>query len=174
MNNAVEYNTVVGISSDYFVSLGKKNIPANSILITTPGKVIFNETLPNDFDYINNAKNLSLNGDDIVSKGESPAKAIEKYVPHAAVTKSNLSNIVQKLNDKYETEQVAEYMDNIKNTGFKMCTKSGITMSIFDLPEYTGKEKFISAGEEEIVDYKNDFDLGLSNDNERYIKVIQI
>ncbi|UVD81921.1 DNA-directed RNA polymerase subunit beta' [Mycoplasma iguanae] len=66
------------------------------------------------------------------------------------------------------TNAVAEVLDKIKDLGFKYSTKSGITMSIFDIKLSPNKNKIIEEGEEYIEKLKKLFAHGLVTDDERY------
>ncbi|MGY6172309.1 DNA-directed RNA polymerase subunit beta' [Candidatus Mycoplasma pogonae] len=66
------------------------------------------------------------------------------------------------------TNAVAEVLDKIKDIGFEYSTKSGITMSIFDIKVAPNKDKIIQQGEEYTDKLKKMFNQGLITDDERY------
>jgi len=60
------------------------------------------------------------------------------------LTKKKLSSLIDDLIEKFGGKIAAETLDKIKNLGFDFATKSGITMSIFDMTtplEKTKKKK---------------------------------
>jgi len=73
-NNKLHPHAIIGIATKAYP---EKNLPAEGILITTGGKVILNEALPKDMQYLNDANYMDhLNPNDIVTKGNDVRKAI--------------------------------------------------------------------------------------------------
>jgi DNA-directed RNA polymerase subunit beta' len=65
-------------------------------------------------------------------------------------------------------------MDAIKGLGFRYSTKSGITVSAFDIPIYQKKLQYIEATDEQVAKLKYQFKRGLLTDDERYKKVVSL
>ncbi|GHU50201.1 hypothetical protein FACS189459_3650 [Bacilli bacterium] len=170
-NNLVAYNTLIGLGSNAYP---EKKIP-NGVLITTPGKVIFNNALPADFPYVNDAKNLfTINEKDIVKHGEDVRNAIKNHVLNTQIIKSNLQAIVLKLNSLYPVHIVAETMDKIKDVCFNYSTYSCVTFSMLDFPEYNKKQAYFSEADAKIQKIKELYNDGLLTDDERYVMTIDI
>ncbi|MBR2857776.1 hypothetical protein IKE96_00975, partial [bacterium] len=55
----VGIHSLIGISTNVYAKKGFHEEGLDGILITTPGKVIFNDNLPEDFNYINSPKNIN-------------------------------------------------------------------------------------------------------------------
>ena len=127
-----------------------KKIPLNSYLITTPGKLLFNDSLPSDMEYVNEIVNNEcvLDKADIVclSKHQSNAD-VNKIVAHqpdklveflksrplkSAVTKADLSVLITQLYETHASE-IAPVLDRIKSLGFNFASVSGISIAYNDL-----------------------------------------
>jgi DNA-directed RNA polymerase subunit beta' len=65
-------------------------------------------------------------------------------------------------------------MDAIKGLGLRYSTKSGITVSAFDIPVYEKKAEYIKVADEEVSKLKAQFKRGLLTDDERYKKTVQL
>ena len=70
------------------------------------------------------------------------------------------------------TNMIGDVLNNIKETGFKYSTKSGISMSIFDIIPSTTKDENVVKGEAYVQKLKKLHDTGLLTDAERYSLVI--
>jgi DNA-directed RNA polymerase subunit beta' len=67
---------------------------------------------------------------------------------------------------------IGSVLNNIKETGFKFSTKSGISMSIFDIIPSKTKQKHVEEGEKYVQKLKKFYESGLLTDAERYSLVI--
>ena len=79
---------------------------------TTPGRVFFNEALPEGFRYVN----------DVVGKRNTP-----------------IGTIVEELSANYPKHVVASSLDRIKALGFRFAAQSGLTISINDVADAAGQ-----------------------------------
>ncbi|BAC43870.1 DNA-directed RNA polymerase subunit beta' [Malacoplasma penetrans] len=169
----VHVHSIIGIPTSAFP---KKQFPKDGILITTVGKVILNDVLPEEMSYLNNPDNLEeLSDNDIVEWGKDYRTFIEKKKVYKAFTKKTLSEIVNILHRKYSDaslEIVPSTMDKIKDIGFEYSTKSATTISAFDVPEYTEKEKYFEETDKKVEEMKKYYQKGLLTDDERYKKVV--
>lgn len=112
---------------------------------TTAGRILFNNVLPSDFDFIN-----------------------------TEVVKKVISSTVDKVINKYGFDATPALLDALKVFGFKFATKSGTTIGIDDaLVPPEKKDIVIEAHKAEalIVDQFMD---GLISDDERYNKLIEL
>ena len=111
---------------------------------TTLGLALFNETLPEGYEYV-------------------------QY----RVGKKEIGKIVAELVEKYTRVEVAQALDRIKDAGFYWATRSGVSMSIadanFDLKGEFDKarSKMIIEGEKEHTKIQEKYDNGLTSDIER-------
>ncbi len=166
--NKVHAHSIIGISTKCFP---EKKFNNDGILITTVGKVIFNDLLPADMPYVNNADTLDTK-DDIVVSGADPRNFIKNRIPYKAFDKKAVSNLINLLHKKYPLHIIPMIMDKIKDIGFEYSTKSATTISAFDVPTYTQKEKYFDEVDKKIDIYKAQFQKGLLTDDERYQRVV--
>jgi DNA-directed RNA polymerase subunit beta' len=173
-DDIVAFDAIVGISSNNYTN---KQIPANKIVVTTVGKIIFNSILPNDFTFVNNGQKLfGLASNDFLPENTNIADFIkESYILKESISKKELNQIIFQLFKTYDYNIVAKTADAIKEIGFKYATKSGISFSYFDLPKNIDdkKDESISAALQDVKKYKNQYRNGLLTDDERYLRVIK-
>jgi len=114
-------------------------------IITSVGRIIFNEALPVKLRFVNET-----------------------------VGKSKVRNLVKECLRHYGEEATIDLLDQIKNTSFKYITKSGLSWGMDDIPHLYEKDQMIvdaSAQAEEISEQYRD---GLLTDSERYSKIIEL
>lgn len=112
---------------------------------TSVGRLLFNSSLPEDFDYINEE-----------------------------ITSKRMSSLVDDLIRLYGIPETPKILDKIKNFGYKWVTQAGITWGIDNVMVPEGKKEIIKAGrkkEEKVVTQYNE---GLLSEEERYRKTIEI
>ncbi|MEA1964505.1 MAG: DNA-directed RNA polymerase subunit beta' [Candidatus Aerophobetes bacterium] len=112
---------------------------------TTPGRVIFNQALPEGMEFKN-----------------------------CLIDKKVLKEIVSEIWKKYGNICTVEVLDKIKKLGFEYATNSGLTFSISDIPNIPDKEKFLQEMEEEAEGYNMRAEDGEISEEERYIDVIDL
>ena len=90
------------------------------------------------------------------------------------INKSLLGKIIEKTFELHGNIDTVNFVDHIKELGFKYSTKGAITISLGDInvPEY--KKDLLAKAEEEVEKYEIAFRRGLISDDERYEKVIEI
>lgn len=115
----------------------------DKVIDTTPGRVIFNELLPEEMRF----RNIVIN-------------------------RKALSTIVDECLNIFGTEKTIELLDNMKKTGFEYATKSGLTIGIDDMISLKHKDKIWSKGTKEVMDINRAHQNGLISETERYNKVI--
>jgi DNA-directed RNA polymerase subunit beta' len=99
---------------------------------TTVGRLMFNEKLPKDFGFINNA-----------------------------VKASGIKRIITTAIKKYTSEEVEALIDSIKTLGFYGSTVSGISVSVFDNQMVPEKDRFIEEAEKKVTGVDADYQEGL-------------
>ena len=169
-NKAIHIHSVIGIHTDNFKN---KKLPKEGVLITTPGKILLNEVLPDNFPYINCA-NANTPESDIVSAGNDVRKVIEERPISEPHSKKVLSTIVDILYKNYPIEIVPETMDKIKYLGFHYSTISSTTISVFDVPKYDKKYEYFKEGDKQVLRLKQQFKKGLLTDDERYQRIVKL
>ncbi len=112
---------------------------------TTVGRVIVNNILPEEMDYI----------DDLIDK-----KRLSKLVNETYLIAGNKKTVI--------------FLDKLKNLGFDAATKAGLSIAISDILIPNKKHKIIAAAQKEVDDIQDKFKRHVLTDGERYNKVIDI
>ncbi len=163
------------VAKDFDKAINMKGLPSTCIMITSVGKLIFNDILPESMTYINDGKDINtVDKDRLVPAGTDVRKIIDKISPANPFTKKTLQSIVNALYTKFPVEVVAKTMDAIKDTGFTYSTKSSVTISAFDLPGYHKKTEYFKDADAKVARLKKQFEKGLLTDDERYTRVVRI
>lgn len=158
----------------------KKFLPEydHKILITTVGKLLFNELLPPTFPYVNNPEDImSLGENDLIDFPTDYRVFIkQKKVFYKPFNRKTLSDVVNYLNKKFSTYPfiVSRTMDKIKDIGFEFSTKSSTTISAFDVPKYLKKNEYFQTTDQKVEKMKQFYEKGLLTDDERYSKIVHI
>ncbi len=125
---------------------------------TTPGRIIFNEGLPQDLGYVDRTKEENL----------------FELELNTLVDKSLLGDIVERCYRLHGTTVTAEVLDRIKRKGFDYATKAGITIGITDIEVPEEKEKILSEADEKVDQVELLYRRGLISEDERYEKTLDI
>ncbi len=116
------------------------------VLVTTSlGQALFNETLPDDYPYV-----------------------------QEVADKNELSRIVNDLAERYPKTTVAATLDNIKDAGFHWATRSGVTVALSDILTPPNKREIVAGYEKLAADVQVEFEKGMITDNERRQELIRI
>jgi DNA-directed RNA polymerase subunit beta' len=105
---------------------------------TTVGRLLFNEKLPKDFGFINDA-----------------------------VKASGIKRIITTAIKRYTSEEVEAIIDSIKKLGFYGSTVSGISVSVFDNKMVPEKDTFIQDAEKKVTGVEADYQEGLITNDEK-------
>ena len=115
-------------------------------LITTIGKLIFNDKFPADFPYINDVEGDSLKRTPdrcFVDFGTDIRKHIKNQPIAPEFNKKNLSKVIAEVFARYKTEGSSEVLDAIKDLGFEYSTVAGMTISLSDINVAPHKQHFV-------------------------------
>ncbi|WP_054951009.1 DNA-directed RNA polymerase subunit beta' [Numidum massiliense] len=161
-------------------SLGKTSFSEQqqeALIVTTAGKVIFNEIFPADFPYINapgTDSSLERTPDEffIFEKGQDVRAAIQASEPRDAVVKKYLGLIIAECFRRYGTTETSVIMDNVKAAGFKYSTRAGITIAVSDVIVPAEKERILDEANDRVQMVMKQFRRGLITEEERYERVI--
>jgi DNA-directed RNA polymerase subunit beta' len=110
---------------------------------TTIGRVMFNEILPTELDYVNKP-----------------------------VNKKDLARIVGEVHQRLGTTACMNFLDNLKELGFHHATEGGISIGIDDIIIPPEKGEIIAAAQKIVDGYVRDHRDGVITNRERYNKVI--
>ncbi len=150
----------------------------NSYVVTTYGKIIFNEVFPQSFPYVNEPtlENLTTetNPKFFVKRGQDYSTYIKELPLVAPFKKDFLSMIVAEVFKQAKLTETSKTLDKMKDLGFKYSTIAGITISAFDVVNIEKKNEIIEASEEKVKKYKAMFRRGLITEEERKTNVIKV
>ena len=146
-------------------------------LVTTPGKIIFNEIFPDTFQYINDGSAANATkatpSKYFIEKGKNIPEEIKNMPLVNAFNKGAIVRLIAQIYKRYQTTETSIMLDAIKDLGFKYSTLSGISISIDEFKDSEIKDEVIKEATEKVEKITKQFKRGLITDNERYESVIQ-
>ena len=149
----------------------------NHYLVTTVGKIKFNEILPDTFAYINepsdeNISNITPNKY-FLPMGTNIPEAIREMPLVNAFAKGTLEKIIAQVFKRYKTTETSTMLDNLKDLGFKYSTISGITVSMADVEISKNKDQIVDEAQKLVDKINKQYKRGLITEEERFNKVIE-
>ncbi|MCM3676223.1 MULTISPECIES: DNA-directed RNA polymerase subunit beta' [Peribacillus] len=148
------------------------------LLITTVGKLIFNEILPKSFPYINEPTRYNLETKTpekyFVEKGANIPELINAQPAIDPFKKQILGNIIAEVFKRFKITETSKMLDRMKDLGFKYSTKAGITVGVADIVVLKEKQEIISEAQTKVDNVLKQFRRGLITEDERYDRVISI
>ncbi len=146
-------------------------------LITTVGKIKFNEILPDSFAYINeptndNIQNITPNKY-FLDKGTDIKAAIKDMPLVKPFAKGTLEEIIDQVFKRYKTTETSTMLDSLKDLGFKYSTIAGITISMADVVTSKDKDKIVEESQKMVDKINKQYKRGLITEEERFNKVIE-
>ena len=114
-------------------------------LETTPGRVIFNEILPNEVRFFNET-----------------------------VTRKGLSDLILKCYRIVGLERTVKLLDDIKDLGFDYVTRAGFSIGIDDMIIPSEKQELIEKARKEVASVEKDYRAANLTAGERYNKIVDI
>ncbi len=147
------------------------------LLITTVGKMIFNEILPNTFPYLNEPtmENLQEATPDkyFIDKGANVAEEIASRPIIDPFKKGFLGKVIAEVFQKFETTETSRMLDRMKDLGFKHSTKAGVTVGIADIIVLPDKQEILDEAQKQVDQIMKSFRRGLITEDERYERVVR-
>jgi len=147
-------------------------------LITTCGKIIFNEILPDSYPFINEGTKENIEGITpskyFVSMGTDIKKTIAEMPLTKPFIKKTLGQIIAQIFKRYKTTETSMMLDKLKDLGFKYSTIAGITVSAADIVPSKTKHQVIDEGKELVEKINKQYKRGLITEEERYNNVIDV
>jgi len=170
---------VVNITGYAKLFLGREELRRRhgpKLLVTTVGKLIFNDIFPDDFPYINQPDiNVPVREEDfILERGVNAREVISARPPVEAVKKGFLGTLVALCYRKYGTTRTAEILDQIKKAGFGYATRAGITVAIDDITVPGEKEAILARADGQVELIEQQYQRGLITGEERYDRIISV
>ena len=149
---------VVGIHAPIKVrrSFEYKGVRYQKLVEITPGRIIFNQNIPQDLGFVDR---------------EDPEHVCD-YEINMTCGKKELGKIVDRTIRSHGFTVASEVLDNIKSTGYKYSTRGAITISIYDMSVPQKKYELIHETEKRVVDIENEYKMGFMTNDERYRAVV--
>lgn len=127
-------------------------------LLTTVGKIIFNNMFPEDFPFLNEVTPenfIKTPKRYFLEMGKDIKEAIKKLPLSPAFKKKDLGMIIGEIFKRYHTQKTSEILDEIKDLGFKYSTVAGVTVSLSDIEVAPNKQAHIDEGKGKADDLKH-------------------
>ena len=112
---------------------------------TSVGRVMVNQIVPDEAGYIN-----------------------------TVISKKSLRDIISHVIEVCGVTKACEFLDGIKNMGYYMAFKGGLSFNLGDIIIPEEKEQLVNKGYEEVEQVINNYNMGFITNNERYNQVIDI
>ena len=177
-------NGYVHLHSRIAVQAGSLNNPTfteeqnNKLLLTTIGKIIFNEIIPKEFPYINEPTRTNLEIETpekyFLDKGLNVKEEIQKRELVPPFKKGILGDIIAEVFKKYKISETSKMLDRMKDLGFSYSTKAGMTVGVSDIVVLKEKPELLEEAQSKVDGVLKQFRRGLITDEERYDRVISI
>ena len=162
-NKQVHLHTRVAIAAGSLKKTCFTEEENNMYLITTIGKLIFNNAFPSDFPYINMVTTDTLKRtphDQFVPYGTDICAHIAGLKVSPEFTKKALGNVIAEVFAKYRTNGSSTILDNIKDLGFEYSTVAGMTVSLADINVAPNKQVYVDEAKKKADVLQNLLDRG--------------
>jgi DNA-directed RNA polymerase subunit beta' len=117
----------------------------NKIIETTVGRVLFNEVVPKEIGFINEL-----------------------------LTRRSLRDIIGEVLKRTGTSVCSQFLDDIKDMGYKMAFRGGLSFNLDDVIVPDEKEDLVTEGYDQVDEVLNNYNMGYITNNERYNQIIDI
>ncbi|MDO4872640.1 MAG: DNA-directed RNA polymerase subunit beta' [Carnobacterium sp.] len=147
------------------------------MMVTTVGKLLFNEIMPNEFPYLNEPtmENLEVATPDkyFLEPGSNIKEEIAKREIVPPFKKKNLGQIIAEVFKRFHITETSMMLDRMKDLGYKFSTRAGLTVGIADISVADNKKEILSEAHKQVDNISKLFRRGLITDDERYERVIE-
>ena len=147
------------------------------MMVTTVGKLLFNEIMPNEFPYLNEPtmENLEVATPDkyFLDPGANIKEEIAKREIVSPFKKKNLGQIIAEVFKRFHITETSMMLDRMKDLGYKFSTRAGLTVGIADISVADNKKEILSEAHKQVDNISKLFRRGLITDDERYERVIE-
>jgi DNA-directed RNA polymerase subunit beta' len=125
--------------------LNEQGVPVLKMIETTCGRILFNEKVPREAGYINDV-----------------------------LTKKALRDIIGEVLKVAGTSRTAQFLDDIKNLGYSMAFKGGLSFNLDNIIVPKQKAELVAKAEADVADVIDNYRQGFITYNERYNQIIDI
>ena len=117
--------------------------PKKHMVETSVGRVIVNGIIPKEVGYVNKI-----------------------------ISKKSLRDIIADVIKNVGFAEACEFLDGIKNLGYRMAYEAGLSFNLDDIIIPEAKKDLVEKGNEEVRQITENYNMGFITDNERYNQVI--
>ena len=117
----------------------------NKLFETTVGRVLFNQVVPAEVGFINDL-----------------------------LTKKSLRDIIGVILKTSGVAKTAKFLDDMKDLGFQMAFRGGLSFNLADIIVPDEKEQMINDANVQVEEVLNNYNMGFITNNERYNQIIDI
>ena len=147
------------------------------MMVTTVGKLLFNEIMPNEFPYLNEPtmENLEVATPDkyFLEAGANIKEEIAGREIVPPFKKKNLGQIIAEVFKRFHITETSMMLDRMKDLGYKFSTRAGLTVGIADISVADNKKEILEEAHKQVDNISKLFRRGLITDDERYERVIE-
>ncbi|MDW4359116.1 DNA-directed RNA polymerase subunit beta' [Staphylococcus saprophyticus] len=181
-NGYVHLHTRIGVHAASFNNPTFTEEQNKKILLTSVGKVIFNEIIPDSFAYINEPTQTNLENKTpekyFIAPTEIGEEGLKAYFDEQPLikpfNKNFLGNVIAEVFNRFSITDTSMMLDRMKDLGFKFSSKAGITVGVSDIVVLPDKQDILDEHEKLVEKVTKQFNRGLITDFERYNAVIEI
>jgi DNA-directed RNA polymerase subunit beta' len=137
------------------VRQGEDAPEGSELVVTTVGRLIFNEALPLG---------------EPATENPYPAMTFRNEV----LDLKKLRAMVKECYELHGSERTAQIVNDVKRLGFHYATKAGVTISAMDIKTPHAKAEILAEAEKAVEEVDLQFRRGLITDDERYLKTVEI
>ena len=174
-NGYVHLHSRVGIAVDSMPDKPWKENQLHKIMVTTVGKIFFNEIIPAEIPYLQEITNENLTDSTpdkyFLEPGQDIQTVIDSLEINAPFKKKNLGNIIAETFKRLRTTETSAFLDRLKDLGYYHSTLAGLTVGIADIPVIDNKQEIIDAAHHRVEEINKAFRRGLMTDDDRYVAV---
>ncbi|MGY3778323.1 DNA-directed RNA polymerase subunit beta' [Isobaculum melis] len=177
-NGYVHLHSRIGVTTTALAEKPFTESQRGKMLVTTVGKLLFNEIMPKEFPYLNEptAYNLEVQTPDkyFVEAGTDIPAFIKEQELILPFKKKNLGNIIAEVFKRFHITETSKMLDRMKDLGYKHSTRAGITVGIADIVVLHEKQAMLDEAHKQVDNITKQFRRGLITDDERYERVIAV
>jgi len=153
------YEGVVGIHAPIKVRVTREinGQTVGKIIDATPGRLIFNERIPQDLDFVDRS---------------DPDKQLDLEIMFTC-GKKELGKIIDRCIHKHGFNRTAEVLDAIKAMGYKYSTKGALTVAVSDMLVPPEKATLVHESEQRVAAIDRKYKRGFTTNQERYRQTVE-
>ncbi|KEZ49162.1 MULTISPECIES: DNA-directed RNA polymerase subunit beta' [Metabacillus] len=177
-NGYVHLHTRIAVQASSLPNESFTDEQRKKLLVTTVGKLIFNEILPPSFPYMNEPTKSNIEDETpekfFIDANVNVKEFIQSQEVISPFKKGILGKIIAEIFKKFHITETSKMLDRMKDLGFRYSTKAGITVGVSDIIVLREKEEILKEAQAKVDNVLKQFKRGLITEEERYERVISI